>query len=310
MCRMDAIQYWTANSPLPSNEQQNTINSLMQQYVKKAEPITSYDWEGTKFIVGTVHYNRMPLPLNPEYVDVPKELRIPALSMALDLSNYVEYTEVPLHYLTKIKDLIKGSSISLQSIPNMIHFLQSQLDPKIRHIPMLPGIDTKYIPMIHALVQPTYRATNIGSKISPRVGKNQILTNLCSAVIHFIDTNKYSYRTLTTYLAECKIYGVSAITLIEETDENKITRFVKGVIGFPISPCVTRGIYKFYPLPSGRLYKTILYNATGNPYEMLNGVERIYFEGNSTKGFFDKNSNLIGQLTFMKTTKGNLSPCA
>lgn len=175
--------------------------------------LTNFDWENTKFSVGEVKYSRMPQPLNPDFIEIPKELRKPALSTALDLSNYVEYVEQPDFYMKQIKALISGSALELQSIPNMIHFLQSQLVPQIRHIPMLPGIDAKYIPMIHALIQPTYRATNIGSQMSQKIRKNQILTDLCVFLFHHIQTNRKSWRAFNMYITGCKIYVFPALSI-------------------------------------------------------------------------------------------------
>lgn len=57
---------------------------------------------------------------------------------------------------------------------------------------------------------------------------------------------------------------------------------------------------------SGKLHKNIHTNKGGFPYEILNGSERVYFEGGTIKGFFDKNGNIIGQPTVVKTTKREL----
>ena len=66
----------------------------------------NYDWGRVQFKIGTVSLQRMLIPVNPNNIDIPKDLVKPAIQHALGLSNVIEYNPIPPYYLNQSADFI------------------------------------------------------------------------------------------------------------------------------------------------------------------------------------------------------------
>lgn len=303
LCKLSTVQYWTANSPQPSDHDTTLIDGIIKQSIKKYELINNFKWADTRFLFGTVNYTRNSVPTNPYHVEIPKELRMPAINIILDIANYVDYVEVPTHYLEQLRKIVNDSAINLRSVPNILHFLQSQLDPKVRVIPVLHGIDSQMVPILHAIVQPNYRTIDSGRRLETKIGHNQIITELCIALLFHIQDKKISYASLKHLTESCRIYGFPVNQLLIDTEENKFTRFVKGAIGLDINPCIIKGPYTFFPLPNKNIREDFETNKKGHQFRIYRGVEEVFFESSHTKGFFTHSGDLIETITTIKTNK-------
>lgn len=99
-------------------------------------------------------------------------------------------------------------------------------------------------------------------------------------------------------------YPVSKILF--STDENKYTRFVKGCLGMEIVPVIEKQSIKFYPKHS-KIFETTHLNRAGVEFRRYNGEEVVFFESNTSKGFFVHNADALLTLTINRTTLSNLA---
>ncbi|CAH2008904.1 unnamed protein product [Acanthoscelides obtectus] len=186
LCKLTAIPKWIETCPETPESIKKTIASTLSNQLEKAREIQSIKWDQTTFIIGETSYTRLAVPTNPDCVEIPKELRKPALAEVLNLENYIEYEEVPDYYIEKVQEIIGPNAMDLSTIPTIVNYVQSQLDPKVRHLPIMPGMDPKEVHLLHAIVQPNYRIIGLGAFFTQKTSQNQILTELCMNILHHV----------------------------------------------------------------------------------------------------------------------------
>lgn len=101
-------------------------------------------------------------------------------------------------------------------------------------------------------------------------------------------------------------HGYPISKILNSTDENKFTRFVKGCIGIEIIPVIEKPSIKFYPKHS-TLFETVHTNKSGVEFRRYNGEEIVFFDSSTSKGFFVHNADALLTITINRTTLKNLA---
>lgn len=143
--------------------------------------VFNYNWSDVKFKIGNVNLSRSLIPVNPNDIDIPKELIKPSILHSLGLSNLIEYEEIPEYYLAQIKKVVAESNLDVRKIPSLLNYIQSQIDK--RYLPILPGLDPLFVYISHALLQPQYRIDNLMDESSSIKGQNLEVTSICLNLI-------------------------------------------------------------------------------------------------------------------------------
>lgn len=306
MCKTDLVQWYIHDHEVEQDETVVlAINKLFESNRKRLDVIFSYPWESAKFKIGDVSLSRVLIPVNPNDIDIPKALVKPAILNALGLSNLVEYDNVPEYYLEQIRKIIVESNLDVRKIPNLLNFIQAQVDPRFRFLPTITGLTPEYVYISHAIIQPQYRVTNIMEMASSKLGHNTEITMVCMNLIAHCTNKSIDFNKIKGFVHSIKINDYPFIKLIEVTDENRFTKFIKGLVGFKISPLIERCGVKYYP-QSTSLLETMHESADGIPFRRLNGEELVYFESSISKGFFKHNADSLLQISINRTTMKEL----
>lgn len=109
LCKLDMVKWYIHNGVRPSEEIIRTVEKLFSSIKNKYKIVLDYDWAGVRFKIGTVSLQRMLIPVNPNSIDIPKDLVKPAILHALGLSNMIEYNPIPPYYLNQIHKIVQES---------------------------------------------------------------------------------------------------------------------------------------------------------------------------------------------------------
>lgn len=304
LCEKDLVT-WYINSKVESKEEDKSITKLFDSNLKKFDLVFTYPWENTHFKIGHVLLSRFLVSVNPNEYDIPKDLIKPAILHSLGLSNLIEYNNVPDFYLEQIKSIVDNSNLDVRKVPNMLNYLQNHLDPRMRYLPVVNGMKPDFVYIAHALVQPNFRVENLMEESSPERGQNKEITEACINLIRYCQINNIPYHKMKDLAQSFKINDYPLLKLLENTDENKYTRFVKGVVGLKISALIERDGITYYPAPTN-IYESNHTNSIGTEFKRLNGSETVYFESSISKGFFVHNADALLSVTINRTTLNEL----
>lgn len=77
---------------------------------------------------------------------------------------------------------------------------------------------------------------------SAEKGQNKNITELCINIIFYCRINNISYHFIKEMINTFTFYNYPVAKMIQGTDENKYTKFVKGCIGLDIIPVIEKPI--------------------------------------------------------------------
>lgn len=198
------------------------------------------------------------------------------------------------------------SNLDIRKIPNLLNYIQNQIDKRFRHLPVLSGMTPDFVYITHSLIQPQYRVQNVMEYSSEHKGQNKEITIVCMNILGFCQKMNYSYSKIRDYVNSTTINDYPLNKLLYTTDENKFTRFVKGAMGIELSPLIDKQRIKYYPSNSS-LYETHHENLVGTAFRRYNGEELVYFETEISKGFFLHNGDALLTISINRTNLKELS---
>ncbi|CAG9562452.1 unnamed protein product [Danaus chrysippus] len=196
MCKTDLVQWYIHEDGKKVEEDtKRAVKQLFDNNQDRLEKVFNYNWMNAKFKIGNINLSRALVPVNPNNIDIPKELIKPTILHSLGLSNLVEYENIPKYYLDQIQKIVAESNLDVRKIPSLLNYNQSQIDKRYRYLPILSGLTLDFIYITHALVQPQYRVSNLMEYTSQEKGQNVILTSICINLIRHCQEREKSPTT-------------------------------------------------------------------------------------------------------------------
>lgn len=230
LCKLDMIKWYINNDHKPDQNTIDIIEKLFSSNAKRYKIVSEYDLGGVTFKIGNVSLQRMLVSVNPNGIDIPKELIKPAILHALGLSNMIDYNPAPPHYLNQISKIVQDSNLDIRKIPNLLNYIQSQIDKRFRHLPVISGMTPEFVYINHALIQPQYKVQNLVEFSSEMKGQNLGITLICMSLIWHCQQNKVPYSKLRELVQTIKVNDYPLNKLLLTTDENKFTRFCRQAV--------------------------------------------------------------------------------
>nr|WPR17592.1 MAG: polymerase PB2 [Arthropod orthomyxo-like virus] len=302
-CSFRMVEKWIGTDLQINEKDELAITKMFDLKKERVDTIKSFNWSAVSFKVMSVNLERMSVKTNPMSVEIPREIRDDAIAHVLCGDNVIEYQPIPIEYKEKIKELISEYHFDFASIPNIINFLKSQLDAKIRTLPMLPGMKASFVDVAHVLVKPRYRATNLHEFVGVEKGESVLVSQACMAVLHRYN-NAPQYNNVKKDMANIKVLGVPLTTLVSESDDNIFVKSCKALAGMRIKPeIVIKQNLKMSPMPTRLRSATYFHDFSGLTYVVMEGDETISFSHPHSNGSFTHNGMNLYSITMMKTSE-------
>jgi len=304
-CTFRVVDKWISSSSTPNEKDVEAVTSLFNHKVKRLEEIKKVDWSRITFKIANVNLDRLCISTNPDFVEVPKDVREDAIMQVLCGDSVVEYRKISEEYKEAIKNVISRFHFNNASIPNLVNFVKSFLDPKMRTIPCLPGMKKNFVDISHILVQPRYKAIGLSKYVGKEKGQTQLVTKACQVALVEYNERK-SVNNVRNCLSNILILDTPAIDLLAESDENVYVRCCKALCGMPVKPEIDLPSLKLSPYPTKVRAREITHASSGLKYIVHEGEETISFSHRHTNGSFTHNGTMLYSVTMKKTAPSTI----
>lgn len=300
-CKFGVVDKWIESPSNISEVDREAITNLFNHKKKRYDEILKVEWKKITFRIMNVSLDRLSIPTNPDHMDIPKDMREDAITQVLCGDSVIEYRKIPEEYKAAIKEVISKYHFNSASIPNLINFIKSHLDPKIRTIPSLPGMTSSFVDISHVLVQPRYKAINLSPYIGKEKSRNQLVTKACLPVLENYHKNT-SINQVRNHLENILIYDMSVFNLLPDCDENVYVKSCKALCGLPIKPEIESLGIKMSPHPARTKPVERKHVMSGMNYIVMEGEETISFTHHHSNGSFTHNGTIIYSISMKKTS--------
>ncbi|UPT53757.1 MAG: polymerase PB2 [Bactrocera correcta orthomyxo-like virus isolate Bz] len=293
-CKLETVRWYIDNAPEVEENTKEIIQGLLTNNKKRLSVINGMDWKDVTYTMGSIEFSRKLVATNPLDIKIPKEFKRPIMAKVLGIENHIEYTRVPQDMVEEVKEiLLRNNSLPYRSIPNIIHFLASELDEKYRYLPIIPGMNEDFLLVSHVLMQPSFNANNIGKFLALGHRKNEEITSVCISMLHY--NSLYGAQDMIDTLKTITIGSVSTEVFIRDTYENKYIKAIKAIKGDPVSSHVEIRNVIFHPVPTNLTSQTST-TADGYNFTKMYGNEKVYFVVKGVKGYFSHNADAISEI--------------
>lgn len=280
------IDWWIQEAGEPSEAAKEVIQVLCRKHDQSVADYYKIDWANMSFQFGRVELERTFIRTQKPIAELPPSIRNEAIIQA-----FLPDSSIQREYIDKsILDTLKSKMGELTS-PHMtwasqLRIIKTQLDPKVRCLPTLTGMNDEVAELKHALLHVNFKAQRLPS--SSIVASTQGLKLISQHMCNRIRLHKYTVGDAIECMNATLIEGKTLSAILKDpatiTSEPHIL-FLKCLLGEKVSMTTNIGGVDFSPYPC-KVKIVTRENRSRAPYKVYLGAERVSFRSGHCRGNF------------------------
>lgn len=309
LCKKEAVDWWVAESRIPSENVQAAIRVLYDQCTKEVERYFSIKWEDAKIKFGPPIIERKYVRTKAPIFEVPKSIQNSLIKESL-----FPHLTIPDYRITPkmrqdAKELIDLTLEGKMTLSSQIRILMTNLDPKVRCLPMIPGSAESVANMKHAICHTNMVLTDL--VIVDKTKKNRdtmtLMMTALTSIIYEAKKFNWDLETIKKVADSFLIQGstIEEILTTLGSENSPEIKFARALYGLPDTLEFTRDGFVTCPLLSPTrmiLAKT----ASGVRFQYNGNEEKVNFKYGDIKGNFSHSNCLLLSATMNYTTLRDL----
>lgn len=153
LAKMEIVDWWVSNSPLPSESSIEVIDILREHPRREAKYYSEINFEESQVRFGTFSLERRFVKQRNPLLSMPKELRDAAILQTLAPSVVTPHIMIPEYIREGLKKMAETTLSDKILFAHQVRIMSSQLNPKMRYAPAIPQSDDITGPIRHAICQ-------------------------------------------------------------------------------------------------------------------------------------------------------------
>lgn len=165
LCKKEAVDWWVEKIEVPGEDVVRVIDLLYTNSRYEVHCYKSVAWGNSRIKFGPPVIERRNVSTRRPIVNIEKKLREQLIKQALfpDLSLPNEI--ITQDMLSQVKELIEIGIDSKMTLASQIRILLTQMDPRIRYLPLIPGSPEITVGFKHAMYHSNFTLTNCDMNI-------------------------------------------------------------------------------------------------------------------------------------------------
>lgn len=295
LARMDAIDWWVTQAPLPSIEQQNLIDVLYSFPRKEVKDYMSINWKDTRVRFGWVLMNKEVVSTRAPAIKIPRHLQESMILQAFLPDFTLKYEATCPDLEANLKAIIDSNLSTKMSFMQQVRIIMQHLDSRPRLQPMTVGTSDST-----GIFRYTISQANLslrGIKIPNQSSGVEAIQNLV-LVAHACQLaldDGADVDSVKDSVVSTKKNGVFVTTLLDDWEDRQsiALHFLLAITGRRTSMGSRIREVQFYPVPSEMpLIIRESRNKSGFKMNMYVCRETIGFKYKDVLGQFVKDSGL------------------
>lgn len=161
LSKLESIDWWIENSPVPSEGAIKVIELLTKQQREEVRSYYSINWGKANIKWGPPIIQRQLVRTKQPVVDLPPNLRTAVLKEVLFPDITIPDSRVGTQEVEEVRETFNLNMEDKIGLIRQIRVLLNAMDPRERYLPILPNSGGKLIPLKHAMLHNNFVMSNI-----------------------------------------------------------------------------------------------------------------------------------------------------
>lgn len=295
LARLDAIDWWVTQAPLPSTEHQNLIDVLYAFPRKEVKDYMSINWQDTRVRFGWVLMNKEVVSTRAPAIKVPRHLQESMILQALLPDFTLKYEATCPELEANLKAIIDANPSTKMSFMQQVRIIMQHLDSRPRLQPMTVGTSDATGVFRYAISQGNFslRGIKLPNQSSglEAIQSLVLVAHACQLAL----SDGADVESVKNSVVSTKVNGVFVTTLLDDWEDRQsiALHFLLALTGRRTSMGSRIRMVQFYPVPSEMpLIIRESRNKSGFKINMYVGRETIGFKYRDFLGQFVKDAGL------------------
>lgn len=309
LAKIDVLDWWITNSPVPPPETLEIINILRQQPREEVKFWESINWGKTWVRYGQVSLERRLIRQKLTAMNLPKDLRDQAFLQVLAPAYVTPHHHISEATIEQLQQLARTSLPQKSMFATQIRILSSQLNPKVRFAPSVPQSQEITGPIRHAICQGRWSLMGVSIEEDKRSSETQaILLNYSKVVVKVLAKDSRIWPKVIEQVQFSKINGKMMTEILSsEGGKPAVSIMVLRIMcGMKTSMEHIFLDATLSPAPA-KINQDMSQNKAGVKYTIYHGIEKVSFKMGSMRGQFKHDSDSIFGIVTNFTTKKMLT---
>uniref|UniRef100_A0AAT9J9Q7 Polymerase PB2 n=1 Tax=Blattella germanica orthomyxovirus 1 TaxID=3133491 RepID=A0AAT9J9Q7_9ORTO len=308
LCKKEAIDWWIDNAEVPKEGLLGVINTLYKEPREQVRLYLKIDWSKTELRFGPPVIERRLVPTRDVPHFIPHNLREPLLKEILFPELTLPDSRITGDLIGKMKEIVDTGIQSRLSLPRQIRILLNHMDPKLRTLPVLPGMSNKTLSLKHAIIHNNLIVHGVEvDGATPTDASMKVLKKLGDCLIYLAQKKKINWDDLRLVVRSSKINGNPIITLLESAPLANQYIWMKAIMGMSSELELTFKQMKLCPHLTNKIIKVKRVNQSKFSYMSFGGVETYNFKFGDNKGSFTRNEDYLVDISVNITCERDLT---
>nr|QPZ88430.1 putative polymerase PB2 [Soybean thrips quaranja-like virus 1] len=289
LCKKEAIDWWVDYSPDLTEGQKHAIDILMEGHRDEVKSYYSIDWSQGRIEWSKPNIERRRVPTRSVLLHVDPKLREQLVAQTLMPDHVIPYFTITRSMKDKMDSILKLKLIDKSSIGTQVRMLLNQMDPRVRTLPVLAGLNEHKARIKHCIMGPNHSISGLDLKVLGTANEDaQKMESFCKRVRKMYMDGKITIGEIPKMCRLTQYKEQRVLETIQNGDlkEGNNVKWVRVALGLKINSEIIneRGVH-FSPQIK-KLIPETRENLGGLKFFVYNGEETVNFKNQMCRGNF------------------------